>query len=64
MTDFMSHDDEHEQPDEIPFEPAEPPPGELWVSLTLPDVRGLSDEQLEAWFPGYDGKWGQRKICS
>lgn len=59
----MTHDDEHEQPDEILFEPAEPPPGELWASSTLPDVQNLSEAQLEEWLPGFDGKWStQTKV--
>jgi len=56
----MTHEDDSEPSDEILYEPAEPPPGELWVSLTLPDVPSLTDEQLEEWFPGYDGKWSSQ----
>jgi len=49
--------EEPEEFDGIDFEPLPSPPGELWVSLTLPKIEELTDEQLERWFPGYDGKW-------
>ncbi|MFC4172466.1 hypothetical protein ACFOYU_10380 [Microvirga sp. GCM10011540] len=49
-------DDEDGPPNEALFGPT-PPPGELWVSLALPDVARLSDEQLAQWFPNHDGRW-------